>query len=175
MNNASATDTPGSASSPRPHLRIAVVGVGGVGSTFALQLARTGHHEVTVVARPGSARLAQLGRDNAIVAVDGARAEVQVAATLDEDTPYDLVVVTLLAHQVDAVLPVLRRSRAQCILFMFNNFDPERLRDALGIERCAFGMPFVQATLDKTGNLPPPPASFAAQYALAGLGVLFKP
>ena len=36
---------------------------------------------------------------------------------------------------------------------MFNNFDPERLRDAVGLERCSFGMPFVQATLDQAGKL----------------------
>ncbi|WP_052496886.1 MULTISPECIES: hypothetical protein [unclassified Rhizobium] len=50
---------------------------------------------------------------------------------------YDLVVVTLLAHQVDAVLLALKRRAVRYILFMFNNFDPERLRDTIGIERRA--------------------------------------
>ncbi len=36
---------------------------------------------------------------------------------------------------------------------MFNNVDPERLRDAVGAERCSFGMPSVQATIDKDGKL----------------------
>ena len=36
---------------------------------------------------------------------------------------------------------------------MFNIFDPERLREAIGPERCAFGMNFVQATLDADGRL----------------------
>lgn len=44
-------------------LRIAVIGIGGVGSTFSFHLARHGGHEVTVVARPGSARLGQLLAD----------------------------------------------------------------------------------------------------------------
>lgn len=134
-------------------LRIAVLGVGNIGSTFAFQLARIGGHDVTVVARPGSRRLEQLRRDGAIVDVQGVRASVHVTDALDEQTPFDLVVVMLLAHQVDAVLPALRRSAAGCVRFMFNTFDPERLRDAVGPARCAFGMNFVQATLDADGRL----------------------
>ena len=134
-------------------LRIAVIGLGGIGSTFAFQLARTGHHDVTVIARPASLRLAQLQRDQGIVNIKGERAEVRVLDTLDEQSPYDLVIVTLLAHQVDAVLPSLKRSTAKSVLFMFNNFNPERLRDAVGPDRAAFGMPFVQATVDAEGRL----------------------
>ncbi len=136
-----------------PSLRIAVLGVGNIGSTFAFQLARTGHHLVTAIVRPGSARLGQLQRDSGIVNTKGERADVHVVETLDEQMPYDLVIVTLLAHQVDAVLPALRRSAAKCIQFMFNTFDPERLQEAVGADRCSFGMPFVQATLDKEGKL----------------------
>ena len=138
--------------SPSP-LRIAVLGAGNIGSTFAFQLARVGHHDVTVIARPGSVRLDQLRRDQAIINVKGERASVRVADTLDGQTPYDLVIVTLLAHQVDAVLPALQRSAATCIQFMFNTFDPERLQEAVGVGRCAFGMNFVQATLDGDGKL----------------------
>ena len=134
-------------------LRIAVVGVGSIGSTFAFQLARTGRHEVTAVARPGSSRLQQLRRDGGIVDVKGQRAIVQIADTLDETTAYDLVIVTLLDHQVEAVLPALQRCDAKCIQFMFNTFEPERLLDAVGAERCSFGMPFVQARLDPDGRL----------------------
>ena len=134
-------------------LRIAVVGVGKIGSTLAYQLAREGGHEVTVVARPGSQRLTQLQRDGAIVRVDGERGEVRVLDRLDDQTPYDLVIVTLMAHQVDAVLPELQRSQAPCVQFMFNTFTPERVQEAIGPERCAFGMPFVQAILDDAGRL----------------------
>ena len=138
---------------PAQPLRIAVLGAGRIGSTFAFQLARTGRHDVTVIARPGSVRLGQLRRDTAIINVKGERASVCVADMLDEQTPYDLVIVTLLAHQTDAVLPALQRSAAKCIQFMFNTFHPERLQAAVGTERCAFGMPFVQATLDGDGKL----------------------
>lgn len=138
---------------PSPSLRIAVLGAGKIGSTFAFQLARIGRHDVTVIARPGSVRLEQLRRDEAIIDLKGGRANVRVADMLDEQTPYDLVIVTLLAHQTDAVLPTLQRSVAKCIQFMFNNFHPERLQEAVGVERCSFGMPFVQATLDGDGKL----------------------
>jgi len=36
---------------------------------------------------------------------------------------------------------------------MFNTFHPERLLDAIGVERCSFGMPFVQAALNGNGRL----------------------
>ena len=134
-------------------LRIAIIGVGKIGSTFAFQLAWVGQHDVTVVARPGSARLQQLQRDHGIIDIKGERADVRVVDTLDEQTPYDLVIVTLLDHQVDAVLPGLRRSAAKAIQFSFVTFTPERLRDAVGAGRCAFGMPFVQAILDRDGRL----------------------
>lgn len=134
-------------------LRIAVIGMGGIGSTFAFQLARTGHHDVTAIARPDSARLRQLQRDEGILNTRGEHAAVRVADALDEQTAYDLVLVTLLAHQVDAVLPQLQRSAAGGIQFMFNNFEPERLQSLLGAERCSFGMPFVQATVNAEGKL----------------------
>jgi ketopantoate reductase len=44
---------------PAPRLRIVVIGAGQIGSTFASRFARNGGHDVTAVARPGSARLAQ--------------------------------------------------------------------------------------------------------------------
>jgi len=134
-------------------LRIAVLGVGRIGSAFAFQLARTGGHDVTVIARPGSPRLQQLRRDNGIVDTKGERATVRIEDALDEQAPYDLVIVTLLGFQVDAVLPALRRSAAKCIQFMFVTFEPERLRDAVGAERCAFGMPFIQSDFDGEGRL----------------------
>lgn len=134
-------------------MRIAVIGVGGIGSAFVFQLARVGGHDVTAVARPGSPRLRQLVRDGGIVNAKGERANVRVTDKLDEEIAYDLVLVTLLAHQVEAMLPGLQRSAAKWIQFMFNNFEPENLRDAVGADRCSFGMPFLQASLDQDGKL----------------------
>ena len=138
---------------PSSPLKIAVLGCGKIGSTFASQLTRVGHHEVTVIARSGSLRLQQLRRDGGIVETHGERADVRVIDTLDEETPYDLLIVTLLDHQTQAMLPSLQRSAARTVLFMFNTFHPERLAEAVGASRCALGMPFVQATLDGDGKL----------------------
>jgi 2-dehydropantoate 2-reductase len=127
-------------------MRIAVYGPGGIGSTFAFQLARAGH-DVTVVAR--GKRLEVLQREGAVVKASGERAPVTVAAALDPETPWDLVLVTVLASQVDAVLPALRASAAHVVMFMFNTFEPlGRLRDAVGAERFAFGFPAILASLD---------------------------
>lgn len=127
-------------------MRIAIIGPGGIGSTFALYLARAGH-EVTVVAR--GKRLEQLQRDRAIVPTTGQRAPVEVSAALDTTVAYDLVLVTVLASQVDAVLPALARCAARQVMFMFNTFEPlDRLRDAVGAERFAFGFPAILAGLD---------------------------
>jgi 2-dehydropantoate 2-reductase len=134
-------------------MNIAILGAGRIGSTLAFQLARSGGHPVTVVAKAGSARLQQLQRDRGIVTVKGQRAEVEIIDQLDEQVPYDLVIVTLLAHQAVPLLPRLQRSAAKEILFMFNTFDPEAIIDAVGAERCAFGMSFLQANYDGDGRL----------------------
>ncbi len=131
-------------------LSIAVVGAGGIGSAFAHYLARAGN-DVTVVARRGSSRLRQLERDQGIVRTNGERAPVGVSDHLDEDKPFDLVIVTTLAHQVGPLLEPLRRSNAAAIHFMFNVFDPERLSAAVGESRCTFGMPFIMSKLDSEG------------------------
>ena len=134
--------------------KIAIIGGGKIGSTFAFQLARAGH-EITVVARPGSLRLAQLLRDNGIVLQTGETVATHVTDTLDEAIQYDLLLVTMYDFQVEAILPTLQRSHAQAVQFMFVTFDPERLQTAVGAERCTFGMPAVMARLDPDGRLSP--------------------
>ncbi len=127
-------------------MKIAILGPGSIGSTFAFQLSRAGH-DVTVIAR--GARLERLRADEAIVKTNGERAKVSVAGSLDPSTPFDLVLVTVLVSQVDAVLPALSASSAKTVMFMFNTFEPlGRLRDAVGAPRFAFGFPAILATLD---------------------------
>ncbi len=124
-------------------MKIAIIGPGGIGTTFALHLARAGH-DVTVVAR--GARLADLQREGAIVTDGGDRVSVSVSAALDESTPFDLVLVTVLASQVDVLLPSLQKSAAQHVMFMFNTFEPfTRLREAVGASRFCFGFPAIVA------------------------------
>jgi 2-dehydropantoate 2-reductase len=127
-------------------MQIAILGPGGIGSTFAFQLSRAGH-DVTVIAR--GKRLAQLQADAAIVTGAGERAAVKVLGALDPSMPFDLVLVSVLSPQVDAVLPALTASSAKTVMFMFNTFEPlSRLREAVGEARFAFGFPAILATLD---------------------------
>jgi 2-dehydropantoate 2-reductase len=134
-------------------MRIAIVGPGAIGSTFAYQLAKGGH-AVTVIAR--GARLEQLQRDQAIVLASGERAAVEVHGALDAATPYDLVLVTVLAPQVGAVLPALRASAARRVMFMFNTFEPlDPLREAVGAERFVFGFPGGVFTILRDGKIEP--------------------
>lgn len=134
-----------------PRLRLAIVGAGAIGTAFAFELARAGH-DVTVVAR--TSRLAALRRDGGIVTHDGRRASVTVHERLDVDSAYDLVLVTVLAPQVDALLPTLRESRAQRVMFVFNTFDPiAPLKAAVGVERTTFGFPMGIFSLLKDGRI----------------------
>ena len=156
-------------------MQIAIVGPGAIGSTFAFQLSRAGH-AVTVVAR--GARLQQLLRDGAIVLVSGDRAPVTVAAALDTAIAYDLVLVTVLAPQVAAVIPALRLSAARKVMFMFNTFEPiDPMRGAVGAERFAFGFPGGVFVLLQAGRISPQirrgttvdDASCAALFTSAGI------
>lgn len=119
-------------------LKIAIVGAGGIGTAFAWQLRKAGH-DVTVVAR--GARLAKLRKDGGIVHVDGGRVDVDIVEALDTAVVWDLVLLTVLAPQVAAVLPTLSASAAKTVMFMFNTFEPlQPLQDAVGA-RFAFGFP----------------------------------
>ena len=133
-------------------LSIAVIGAGRIGSAYAYQLARAGH-DVAVIARPGSRRLAQLRRDNGVVLASGERAQTTVADHLNEQAPYDLVIVTVLAHQAGDLLPTLRRSQARRVHFMFVTPEAARLRAGVGADRASFGMAAVLATVDGDGRL----------------------
>jgi 2-dehydropantoate 2-reductase len=127
-------------------MRIAIVGPGGIGSTFAFQLSEAGH-DVTVIAR--GTRLEQLRHTGAIITVEGERAAVHVSGEFDTTTDWDLVLVTVLASQVDVLLPALSASAAKSVMFMFNTFQSlDRLRDAVGPQRFAFGFPAIAASLN---------------------------
>jgi 2-dehydropantoate 2-reductase len=78
---------------------------------------------------------------------------VRVSSALDA-TGWDLVRVTVLASQVDAVLPALVASAAKTVMFMFNIFDPlRRLRDAVGPSRFAFGFPAILASGSRCASM----------------------
>jgi 2-dehydropantoate 2-reductase len=130
----------------RKRLRIAIVGPGGIGSTFAFHLARAGH-DVTVVAR--GTRLERLRRDGAIHTTDGGRARVHVADELDTAVRWDLVLVSVLFSEVDVLLPALAKSATHTIMFMFNTFKSlDHLSEAVGAMRTTFGFPAIVARVE---------------------------
>lgn len=157
-------------------MKIAIYGPGAMGSAFALHLARAGH-DITVVAR--GKRLEQLTRDGAIVPTVGERAPVTVASSLDASAPFDLVLVTVLATQVDAILPALQACSARKVMFMFNTFRSiEPLRAAVGAERFTFGFPAgVFVLLDEAGRITPQvnsgttvsDSAWATEFSQAGI------
>src|ERR1700741_3416805 len=127
-------------------MQIAVIGPGGIGSTFAFQLARAGH-DVTVIAR--GARLEQLRRDGGILTAEGERAPFRWNGELYAATYWDLVLVTVLVSEVDVLLAPLGRSAGKTVMFMFNTFHSlDRLRDAVGPQRFEFGFPALMAKLE---------------------------
>jgi 2-dehydropantoate 2-reductase len=158
-------------------MNIAVLGAGRIGSTFAFYLANAGHN-VTVIAR--GARLEALRSDGAIIAADGRKANVAIEDTLDVRNTFDLLLVTVLAHQVDALLPELKASAAVTIMLMFNTFEKlERLRNAVGRDRFCFAFPtmtafFTDGKLKSTVTVPgmvttTDSQTWAAVFARAGL------
>ena len=136
-----------------PHLSVAVLGMGSVGSTYAYHLSRA-DHAVTAIARPNSVRFTQLSRDSAVILTTGERAAVTPVDHLDEAIAYDLVLVCVLDMQVDGLLPALRRCAAKAVQMTFNTYRPEQVIEAVGgSTRCSLGMPFVQASLNADGQL----------------------
>ena len=126
-------------------MKIIIVGAGRIGSVFAFYLSRAGH-DITVVAR--GARLEALNRDKAIVTVDGRTAPVDAVPSIDPTKPYDLLIITVPEHQVEALLSQMENSAAKIILLMFNTFyGTERYRDVLGSGLLTAGFPNMKAYL----------------------------
>lgn len=120
-------------------MHIAIYGTGAIGSALAFQLSKAGHR-VTTIAR--GKRLEQLQRSGAIVRVGGDRAAIEPSEKLDRSVPYDLLVVSVLAPQVPAILEDLKASAAKQVMFMFNTFESiEPLKQAVGAHRFRFGFP----------------------------------
>jgi 2-dehydropantoate 2-reductase len=130
-------------------MKICILGAGAVGTSFAMHLALAGH-DVTLVAR--GARLDKLTRDCGVIATfpptTPTPARVTVATAVDPTCAWDLVLVTVLAHQLDAALLGVLKScpDSTTVMFMFNTFAPlDEYRSAVGGSRCVFGFPIIQA------------------------------
>ena len=131
-------------------MRILVIGGGVIGSVYAARLHRAGQ-QVTILAR--GTRLHEI-REHGLVLEEqpgGHRivARVPVAAGLDAQDAYDLVLVAVRRNHLDGVLPALARNRnTPNVLFLANNASgPGLLTDALGTERVLLGFPGTGGTL----------------------------
>lgn len=134
-------------------LNVAILGTGNIGSTVASQLSQAGH-DVTAIARPNSTRLAQLTLSKAIITTSGSTAPITPASSLDPEVPYDLLIITLSAHQVTPrILSSISSSAVRSVLCLFNTFTPEDIQSALPKKSVEFGLPFFQALLDDSGHL----------------------
>ena len=114
-------------------MRIAIVGMGAVGTAIAYRLTLHGGHEVTAVAR--NKRLEQLSRDDGHVTDASAPMQpvklARVLPRLPVNQVFDLIMVTVLDHQVDdALMATLRASKAAKIMFMFNTVPVGSMRAA---------------------------------------------
>jgi 2-dehydropantoate 2-reductase len=132
---------------------IAIYGLGSIGTTYAYKLAKS-NHQITCIARGD--RYKQLIQDNGKITTEN-NDVVKVFAVhdhLDETISYDLILVTVLQHQVMDILPMLVRSKAKNIQFMFNTFDVlfDELRDAVGSDRFSFGFPVILASFIDNGK-----------------------
>src|SRR5208282_2469170 len=97
-------------------------------------------HDVTLVAR--GARLDKLTRDGGVIATSPPTtptpARVTVATAVDPSCAWDLVLVTVLAHQLDAALLGVLKScpDSTTVMFMFNTFAAlDEYRNAVGASR----------------------------------------
>jgi len=130
-------------------LKICILGAGAVGTSFAVYLAVAGH-DVTLVAR--GARLDKLTRDGGVIATSPPTtptpARVTVATAVDPSCAWDLVLVTVLAHQLDAALLAVLKScpGSATVMFMFTTLAPlDEYRNAVGASRWVFGFPIIDA------------------------------
>lgn len=125
-------------------MRTLVYGAGPLGSYYAAKLHAAGE-DVALLAR--RQRLADL-REHGVVLEHwrtGAREtyDVPVVEELDEDFPYDLVLVVMRKDQCRDILPTLAGNpHAHTVLFLQNNpAGFEEYTDALGAERVMVGFP----------------------------------
>lgn len=132
-------------------MRILFYGAGVIGSVYAATLQKGGH-DVSVLAR--GERLATIREQGVRVesVLTGERTEARVHAveTLAPDDAYDLIVVAMQSHDVEAVLPVLSANlHSATILFLGNNAaGPDHLVQALGEPRVLLGFPSVGGYFD---------------------------
>ena len=128
-------------------MRILVYGAGVTGSLFAVRLHEAGH-DVSLLAR--GERLAAL-REHGVLLAEGDGPVIRHVAVPVVERPsarYDLIIVLVRAHQVDAVLESIAGIGGD-VLFLLNwAAGPGPLGAALGHERVLLGFPTEAGIMD---------------------------
>ncbi len=131
-------------------MRILVFGAGVIGSVYAEMLLRAGH-EVVLLAR--GRRLSEL-RSHGLVLEDGwsgtrTTRPVEVTGDATSGGPFDLVLVSVRAGQLEAVLPGLAAMNdGSDVLFFGNTAGRDDQLVAMLGERAVFGFPAVGGVRD---------------------------
>ena len=134
-------------------MRILVYGAGVIGSIYAARL-HLGGHSTSILARGG--RLAAIRERGIELEASGSGrrlvARVPTVEDLSPEDTYDIVVVALAKHQLEAVLPALGANQhAPNVVFLGNNAaGPEPLQLAVGTDRVRLGFPNVGGYFDGT-------------------------
>lgn len=129
-------------------MKILIVGAGVIGTTYGWQLSGISC-DATLLVRPGNrAKIEQEGirirckdeRQKPAVTTEVVY-RPKVVDVLDPKEGYDLIIVSVRAQQLDAVLPLLAASANQAdILFFGNNWwGEERISKFLPTKRCFYG------------------------------------
>jgi len=129
-------------------MKVLMFGAGVIGTTYAWQLSNAGH-DVSLLVRKG--KRAEIERDGILIRCRDERnkkpAPVEVTyrpVVVDELNVidnYDLIILSVRAHQLEAVLPILaQRSGKADILFFENNWwGEEKIGRLLSPEKYFFG------------------------------------
>ena len=129
-------------------MKILMLGAGVIGTTYTWQLSNAGH-DVTLLVRPSNRE--KIEREGIRIRCKDERQKPATATEvtyrprvidkLRPEASYDLIVVSVRAQQLDAVLPQLAAGAGQSdVLFFGNNWwGDERIRQHLPAERYFFG------------------------------------
>jgi ketopantoate reductase len=129
-------------------MKILVLGAGVIGTTYAWQLSTAGH-EVSLLVR--TSKREQVEREGIRIRYRDERLKKSepvevtyhpiVVDQFHAQDRYDLIIVSVRAHQLDKVLPALAAGSGSAdILFFGNNWwGDERIRNFLSLEKYLFG------------------------------------
>lgn len=129
-------------------MKILILGAGVIGTTYAWQLSNAGHDVTLFVGKSNQEKIRRDGihircrdeRKKNSAPIETTYRPV-VADELNSQDDYDLIIVSVRAHQLEDILPILAESSDKAdILFFCNNWwGEEKIRKFLPAEKYLFG------------------------------------